>query len=203
MTHQPIARPQHDAVHALRALSCRFRHDDEGSTAIEFAVVLTPFLIFTFGIITLGMHYLATNSLEKAVHDASRQIRTGQAQQANLNANDFKALVCNQAAPHIDCSKLRIHLASFDSWKDVVPPDCIDANTKDLKSGTTGTGSISNQVGGASKKVLVTACYDWTVAKYLPYFYVDANGKRNLTSSLRSGGLLLQASAVFQTEPYE
>lgn len=203
MTEQPTARRNLHPARALRALSRRFRRNDEGATAIEFALVLAPFLAFTFGIITVGLHYLATNSLEKAVHDASRQIRTGQAQQANMNADNFKSLVCNLAAPHIDCSKLRIHLSSFDSWKDVAPPTCVDGATKNLSGGTSGSNPISNQVGGASKKVLVTACYDWTVAKYLPYVVFDNHGNRRQTSQLQSGGLLLQASAVFQTEPYE
>ena len=53
------------------------------------------------------------------------------------------------------------------------------------------------------KKVLITACYDWTVAKYLPYVVFDSHGNRRQSSQLQSGGLLLQASAIFQTEPYE
>ena len=171
------ARP----LRAIRSLQRRFHGNEDGATAIEFAIVLAPFLAFTFGIITVGLHYLATNSLEKAVYDASRQIRTGQAQQANLSADDFKDQVCTLAAPHIDCGKLRVHLASYDNWKNVTPPNCIDGEQK-LTAGTSGNGSITNQVGGASKKVLVTACYDWTAAKYLPYVVYDFGGSRRQSS---------------------
>ncbi len=181
----------------------RFGRNNDGATAIEFAFVIGPFLAFTFGIITIGLHYLATNSLEKAVYDASRRIRTGQAQQANMNANDFKKLVCDLAKPAIDCSHLQVHLASFDNWKDVVPPNCINGATKNLTAGASGTNPISNQVGGASKKVLVTACYDWVVGKYLPYVIYDSHGNRRIDAELASGGLLMQATAILQTEPYE
>lgn len=194
---------KHMKVRAFSATLLRFRRNSDGATAIEFALVLAPFLAFTFGIITIGLHYLATNSLEKAVYDASRQIRTGQAQQAGMTAEQFKTLVCNLAAPHIDCSKMQVHLASYDDWQSVTPPTCVDGESEDLTAGTSGDAPITNNVGGASKKVLVTVCYDWTVAKYLPYLIFDDHGNRRQETPLASGGMLLQASAIFQTEPYE
>ncbi|MGD9670495.1 MAG: TadE/TadG family type IV pilus assembly protein [Hyphomicrobiaceae bacterium] len=190
-------------LRAALSRSPKFWRSDDGATAIEFAIVLGPFLAFTFGIITIGLHYLATNSLEKAVYDASRQIRTGQAQQSAMTSQQFKQLVCNLAAPHIDCNKLRVHMSSYDSWKDVTPPGCIDTTTHELSQGNSSNNPIGNDVGGASKKVLVTACYDWTIAKYLPFMMHDSHGDSRFTSSLNSGGMLLQSSAIFQTEPYE
>ncbi|MCB1528830.1 MAG: pilus assembly protein [Hyphomicrobiaceae bacterium] len=204
MTEKLFAGRHRLSLRRLFDSSRHFKRNENGATAIEFAIVLGPFLMFTFGIITIGLHYLATNSLEKAVHDASRQIRTGQAQNANMTADDFKSLVCNQAAPHINCGKLQVHLSSYDSWKDVVPPECIDGDTRDLSAGSSGSDPITDEVGGASKKVLVTACYDWEVAKYLPFLFWDDNkNSRTPSTKLSDGGLLLQTSTVFQTEPYE
>ncbi len=192
--------------HILRTAltrSRRFSRNDEGTTAIEFAVVIGPFLAFTFGIITIGLHYLATNSLERAVYDASRKIRTGEAQQSKMTSEQFKTLVCNLAAPHIDCSKLKVHMSSYDSWKNVTPPTCVNSATHELSPGNSSKNTIDKDVGGASKKVLVTACYDWTIAKHLPFLLHDDNGNARFTSPLSSGGMLMQASAIFQTEPYE
>ena len=198
MRDQQRTHRSYSPLLGLRLLSRRFKRNESGATAVEFAMVLAPFLAFTFGIITVGLHYLATNSLEKAVHDASRQIRTGQAQQASMTAQEFKAEVCRRSAPHIDCTKLQVHMASYDSWTAVTPPNCVD-NTSTLTQGVGGTDPITNNVGGASKKVLVTACYNWPVAKYLPHWLF---GNSN-ASKLQDGGLLMQTSAVFQTEPYE
>lgn len=203
MSDTPHVRPAAAFRPGLRALSARFAGNERGATAIEFALVLAPFLAFVFGIITIGLHYLATNSIEKAVFDASRQIRTGQAQKANMTAEQFKTLVCNLAAPHIDCNALEIHMSSYDNWKDVTPPTCIDGANNNLASSGSGTDKIGDKAGGASKKVLVTACYDWKVAKYLPYLIHDNKGNRRTQSQLASGGMLLQATAIFQTEPYE
>ncbi len=203
MSEKQTARCSTRSLRTLLTQSRRFAHSNDGTTAIEFAIVLGPFLAFTFGIITIGMHYLATNSLEKAVYDASRQIRTGQAQQAGMTSKEFSNLVCNLAAPHIDCTKLRVHMSSYDSWRDVTPPNCVDSTSHELSQGNSTTNPITGDVGGASKKVLVTACYDWTIAKYLPYLLRDEHGVARTESPLASGGMLMQASAIFQTEPYE
>lgn len=202
MSQNQIARSGYSYLDASLNRCRRFRSNNDGATAIEFAIVLGPFLAFVFGIITIGLHYLSTNSLEKAVYDASRQIRTGQAQQSGMTSKQFKDLVCNMAAPHLDCAKLRVHMASYDSWKDVAAPNCIDNQTNDLSVGNSSTNPIGNDVGGASKKVLVTVCYDWTLAKYLPFLLHDVHGNAQF-SPLKSGGMLMQASAIFQTEPYE
>ncbi len=202
MSEMQIVRNNPCRRNAALALGHRFRKNNDGATAIEFAIVAGPFLAFIFGIITIGLHYLSTNSLEKAVYDASRQIRTGQAQQSGMTAKQFKDLVCNMSSPHLDCAKLQVHLASYDNWSDVTPPSCINTTTKDLSSGISGTSPISGSVGGASKKVLVTVCYDWTLAKYLPFLLHDEHGTARF-SPLKSGGMLMQAAAIFQTEPYE
>lgn len=181
----------------------RFRSNDKGATAIEFAIVLGPFLAFTFGIITIGLHYLATNSLEKGVFDASRQIRTGQAQTANMTAQDFKALVCQLAQPNIDCSKLTILMSGKTSWRELTPPDCVNGTTGTLQTGGAGTDPIKNKVGEDNMKVLVTACYDWSIAKYLPFLLHDFDGNARYSQRLSSGGMLLQSSVAFQTEPYK
>lgn len=202
MIDQHRAPRVHQAARASFALARRFGKSNDGATAIEFAIVLAPFLAFVFGIITIGLHYLATNSLEKAVFDASRQIRVGKAQKDGMTSQQFKQLVCNEAKPHIDCSKLEIHVASSDDWTTLTPPNCIDG-AMNLSSGGNDNSSVANKTGGAGMPVIVTACYDWTVAKYLPYLIHDRNGNRRSPSQLASGGMLLQASTVFQTEPYE
>ena len=122
-----------------------------------------------------------------------------------MTAEQFQKLVCDLAQPNIDCSKLVIHLGSYSSWKDVVTPDCVDGSTGNMTTGGVGTTPIkdASMAGEANMKVLVTACYDWTVAKYLPFLLHDNDGNARYTQRLADGGLLLQTSVVFQTEPYK
>jgi len=173
----------------------------KGSTAIEFALVLGPFLIFVFGIFALGLHYLATNSLERAVFNSSRLIRTGQAQKANMPVSEFKQKVCDEAKPYIDCAHLQIHVQNADSWDQIVPTNCIDNGQ--LKVSGNDSDTIGSLSGAQSKIVLVTVCYEWLLAKSLPFFLKDEHGNWRTTPDLASGGLLLQASSVFRTEPYQ
>ncbi|MCB1519596.1 MAG: pilus assembly protein [Hyphomicrobiaceae bacterium] len=179
----------------------RFILNSRGSTAVEFALVLGPFLIFVFGIFALGLHYLATNSLERAVFNASRLIRTGQAQKAEMPVSEFKQQICDEAQPYIDCNHLQVHVQNEDSWEDIAPINCIDGGQ--LATSGNGSDKIGDRAGGSSKIVMVTACYEWLLAQKIPFFMKDEHGEWRTTPELASGGMLMQAATVFRTEPYE
>jgi hypothetical protein len=196
-----VARSSNHLRNSSRALLKRFSRNERGATAIEFAMVLGPFLIFVFGIFALGLHYLATNSIERAVFSASRAIRTGQAQKAAMTADQFKAAVCQEAAPYIDCNMLKVHIQNKDSWDQITPVNCID--NKQMAGSGSGSDMIGDRAGGASKIVLVTACYEWTTAKYIPYLMKDEKGEWRRDPPLESGNMVLQSATVFRTEPYE
>ncbi|MEM6497761.1 MAG: TadE/TadG family type IV pilus assembly protein [Pseudomonadota bacterium] len=75
-------------------LQARYRQNNDGSMAIEFAAVVIPFLMLLMGTVVVGLYFFVTFSLEHAVEQASRQIRTGQAQLAGMTKDQFKANVC-------------------------------------------------------------------------------------------------------------
>lgn len=74
---------------------------DEGATAIEFAILLPPFLVLMLAILDLGLVYFANSRIERGVFAAQNAV----AYAANRpeSAKDVKALVCTQA--WIDCNK--------------------------------------------------------------------------------------------------
>ncbi|MGD9783075.1 MAG: TadE/TadG family type IV pilus assembly protein [Hyphomicrobiaceae bacterium] len=189
------------ALTTPRRLIGRFALSTDGSTAVEFAMVLGPFLIFVFGIFALGLHYLATNSLERAVFNASRLIRTGQAQKSEMSVAEFKNMVCQEAQPYIDCNHLQVHVQNEDSWEDITPVSCIDGGA--LAGSGNAADKIGDRAGGSSKIVMVTACYEWLLAQNIPYFMKDEDGNWRRAPELSSGGMLLQAATVFRTEPYQ
>ncbi len=172
-----------------------FRKDTRGTTAVEFGFVGVPFLMMCFGVITVGLHFLTTYSLENAVERAGRLIRTGQAQQANMTAAEFKQQICDQVASYIDCqNKMRVHVQSWADFTSVAPKACIgpDGNLA-AASGSAGD-NIGDSSGGASAVVLVTACYEWELAANLPFLRL---GK------MSNGSALIQAATTFRTEPYQ
>src|SRR5262245_55624321 len=106
-------RLQRTRAAALR-LWPRWRKDDSGVTAIEFAIVAMPFLMLLFGIMSVCLYFFANFTIENAVWQASRAIRTGQVQQsqgayAGAVTNDdrkkaFKKALCAKAPTFLDCA---------------------------------------------------------------------------------------------------
>ncbi len=167
----------------------RLRKDCDGATAVEFAMVSGPFLMLLFGIIAVGLYFFTTFSLENAVEQASRVIRTGQAQQNGMTAEDFKAAVCQYVPGHIDCAgKITINVRSFANPSDITAaaiPSCLD--------GGGNLNTVTDFVpGNANSVVLVMLCYQWDMAKW-PWL--------NL-SNMGGDAMLIQATTVFRTEPY-
>ena len=171
----------------------RLRRDDSGATAVEFAMVAMPFFMLCFGVLGVGLHYFATNSLEHAVEAAGRKIRTGQAQNSGMTSGEFKSLVCSEASGAIDCSKLRVHVQSGDDWS-IMPKDCLGSDNKLAETSGSTSDKISDSSGEAGKVVLVTACYEWDLATAIPFIELG---------NMEGGASLLQAATTFRTEPYK
>lgn len=177
-------RPQHGGLLA------RLKADTRGVTAVEFGMVAMPFLMLLFGIIGVGLFFFTTFTLENAVEQASRLLRTGQAQTAGFDAQQFKDKVCEFVPGHVDCvGKVQVNVLSFPSALNITPaslPNCLDGN-----------GSLSGATqynpGGASQIVLVWVCYEWELAGKIPFIKLGDMG---------NGSRLIQATTVFRTEPF-
>ena len=173
-----------------RRLASRLAKDTRGVTAIEFAAVGPPFLAMLFGILAVALFFFTTFSLENAVEQAERMIRTGQVQKDGLSADDFKAEVCKHVAPYVKCdSKMRVNVDSYQSFGDVVTPSCTDSGGNLIPPAET-----LFRTGASSEVVLVTVCYEWELAGKIPFLQVG---------DMANGSALIQASTTFRTEPYE
>lgn len=181
-------------------LGRRFRGDARGTTAVEFGLVATPFFLLMMGIMTVGMQYLTLHSLEHAVTEASRQIRTGQAQKAGMTLDDFRKIVCDAAGPFITCdSRLVVHIRSGEHFADLTPPAaCVVDGGLAPATGAPGD-SIVNVTGEQNRKVAVSACYDWLAGVQL---WETIWALVSPTPATASGKTILSAAAVLQTEPY-
>lgn len=179
----------------------RFRDDARGATAVEFGLISAPFFLLMMGIMTVGLHYLTLHSLEHAVVEASRQIRTGQAQKANLTADDFRKMVCDAAGTFIACDdRLVIHFRSARAFRDLTPVATCIVDGGLAPPSVSGGDSLVTAVGPASRKVSVNICYDWTMG--LPLWRSIWN-LISPTPATSSGKTILSAATVFQSEPYE
>lgn len=195
-------RPSRLTIHTARlvAFTRRFRRNVDGATAVEFAIVSAPFFLLMLGIMTVGMQHLTLHSLEQGVADASRKLRTGEAQKAGLSVGDFRTLVCQSAGSNISCdNRLVIHIKSGDSFADLSPPTNCMTNGNLTPAAGLGTDGIRTASGNASTAVLVTACYDWELGSSL------WQSVWNVLSPMppTQGKTILSAATAFRSEPFE
>jgi len=61
---------------------------DDGVTAVEFSLLLAPYMMLVLGIIEISLMFTSANLLEGATNSAARLIRTGQLQQSALAPQD-------------------------------------------------------------------------------------------------------------------
>jgi Flp pilus assembly protein TadG len=189
---------------ATRIANCgrSFLKDSEGQVAIEMAMVSVPFLTMMFGIINAGMFFYAINCIDRGLEDAARFIRTGEAQKGTvpgasgqMTAGSFRTMVCDKATSYIDCSKLQIRIFSAADWSGVNPFTCPTAGALDGGAIAAGDGTpISTMAGTQSAVVLITACYQWSMGKYLPFIHID--------KKFSDGSSLIQSSTALKIEPY-
>jgi Flp pilus assembly protein TadG len=179
-----MARP----ARKTRALLQRFRRAREGSAAVEFAFVAGPFLALMFGILDLGLVFLVATTLENAVDEASRKIRTGEFQTAGGTASTFKTTVCDEMSwLGSGCSSsVYVDVRTFPKFADVTTTDPTTDGAFDATKTVFSTG-VSESI------VVVRVYYEWSLMTPLlnPGLTNLANGKR-----------LISATATFRNEPY-
>jgi Flp pilus assembly protein TadG len=178
-------------LHPLAAAAARaraFAHDRQAATAVEFALIVTPFLALIFAIIETALCFFAGQALETAVMDASRAIRTGQAQQSNYSANDFQASICSQLTYMFNCSSnLYVSVQTFANFSSIALTTPTDAH------GNLATTGFPYGAGHGSDIVVVRAYYEWPV-------FINTLG--NNLANEPDGKHLLIATAAFQNEPF-
>lgn len=169
-----------------------FARSESGTAAVEFALVALPFFILLGVIIEQGTIMFMEYTLQAAVQEAARLVRTGQAQSAGLTAPQFKTKVCNLASILMDCSSgVNVYVASGNDFATLKAnlPSFLDVGAK--ADGT--PNPTSYNCGGPLQTTAVVATYDWTIV--MPFMSFDANfangTKRRLTGF-----------TMFENEPF-
>jgi Flp pilus assembly protein TadG len=166
----------------------KFWKREEGTTAIEFSLLLMPYLLLSLGIIELSLMFASASLLEGATDSAARMIRTGQLQQSGSSdpEGDFRAAMCNYATVLINCNDVTIEAMTMNSYGDFdsyAPVYDTDGNMI----------SQGFDAGGSNDRVIIRAAYRYEMVT--PLVGPLLNGP--------DGGTLFVSTIVLQTEPYE
>lgn len=166
----------------------RRRPPREGAAAIEFAIVATPFFFVIFAILELGVVFLVDSMLEASVQQATRLVRTGQAQGGAISQAQFRTAMCDSMSVFAgDCEERAVvDVRPIPQFRDPNPPDPI-------VDGAFEEDRTEFDPGAAGDLMLVRVWYQQPIVTPLL--------SRALTR-LQSGDALLSVTTAFRNEPF-
>jgi len=167
----------------------RFARAKEGAAAVEFALLAGPFIWLMLAIAEVTMIGFAQTSLDFAMSETSRRIRTGEVQATNMSEAQLKQAVCTELNRFLamGCGNLFIDVDSYDSFVNVANPNPLNAN------GTMNTSSFGYNPGQPSQIVLVRGFYRWNIiTPYFDQFFANVGSHQRLLSS----------TILFRNEPW-
>jgi len=172
----------------VRAVSPRrFLRREDGAVAVEFGLVMLPFLAIMFAIMETALVFFASQTLETAVADSARLILTGQAQSQSLTQDTFKNAVCARIYGLFNCaSGVYVDVRTYASFSGVSMASPVDSS-----------GNLVNnfvyQPGGPGDIVVVRLIYQWPIT--ISLFGLNL-------SNMAGNNRLIVATAAFRNEPY-
>jgi Flp pilus assembly protein TadG len=172
------------------AIVRRFIRHQDGATAVEFGMVVAPFLAMVFAIMETALVFFAGQALETAGLDSARLIMTGQAQTQGFSQAQYKNAVCAKIYGLFNCqSGLYVDVKKYTAFSSIDNSKLpVDGN------GNLQTSSFGYQPGGPGDIVVVRLIYQWPV-------YVSLLGL-NLSDSA-GGNRILMSTIAFRNEPYQ
>lgn len=87
----------------------RFRSEDSGATAVEFAIIGGPFFLLIFAIIESALFFFAGQYLETTVDEVTRLFRTGQLDSTTTEA-EFRKEFCDRLIVLFSCDEVRTEI---------------------------------------------------------------------------------------------
>ena len=166
-----------------RRKSGRFRRDTRGVTAIEFALVIGPFLALTMGTIEVALVHLMRSSVSNALESASRSIYTGAAGCATTQS--IKTSICKRVGMQNEATcmgNIKVILEELDDFDGV--RTTADANFDNIQD--------TVDAGEAESRMLLRTYYKWEVM--FPLLSETLGGQ--------DGVIILGNSTAFKNEPF-
>src|SRR5690606_37518552 len=151
-----------------------------------------PFFLILGAILETSVVFLSGQILDSAVQDVSRLLRTGQAQNANVSASQFKGLICDRLyGLFTDCNKLHLEVQTLDDFTNANITSPIDRSCTDTDCDWTRQETYAP--GQGSRITVVQVYYKWPII---------LNFGGISLANLPDGSRLMGAVAVFRNEPF-
>lgn len=159
----------------------RFRRDQRGAAAVEFAFVAPMVIVLLVATIEIGVMEVMSNNLDAAVMVAARKIRTGASDRPTSNTAFVNMICANMVDSAANCrARLATSVQKVSSF----------ANAQ---SAVAATPSGQFDAGGAGDIIVIEATYTWPLV--LPMYA----GSFQLAGPNQAR---LDTRATFRNEPY-
>jgi len=172
-----------------RSLLRRFLGNDEGVVAIEFGALAIPFIVIIVITFETATVFMAGMALDRGMSQSARFIQTGQAAQAGLSEDGFKAMVCAGAIMLPNCQgNIKVDVTEFDEFTSAEFPSMRKPNG-DLKDDD----DFNFDIGQTESTVVVRVAYEWPIL---------SSAINSGLGNMNSGNRLLISSWAFKNEPF-
>lgn len=177
---------------AMKKALRRFGRARRGAAAVEFGLVAIPFFLLTFGMAEVAMMGFAQTSLNNAVSQTARDIRTGRAQRDGLSAGEIQDRLCTELNEFIvmECDgNLYLDVDRFDSFT-----NASNGAADPIQDGEFEEDGFGYSPGGPSDIVVVRAYYRWRVIT--PMF-------EGIFANISGGERIMVSTMMFRNEPFQ
>jgi Flp pilus assembly protein TadG len=165
----------------------RFNGAQQGTTAIEFALIAPVFIALLVAIFETTLFLFAQANLQYAAMETGRLFMTGQAQNGNMTQSQLQSTVCPMVQQIFNCSNLVIVVQSYASI------GCVSTTAPQLynANGTLSSGTFSP--GSPGDLMVVQIAYPWSLV----------TGPLGFTLANQSNGTSeIMGVTAFRVEPY-
>lgn len=164
----------------------RFNKDDEGATAVEFALVGVPFFITIGAIFEMAVTYAVIMFADFGTEELARKIRTNQITSGSHNEQTFRQELCKMPWMKVfECNKLKVNVQQIAEFGDPAIPRDPNGNLDDTQFGFS--------PGGRSSINVLRVYYEWPV--YLAWTSIQGGDMWS------NGHRLIMSNRAFLTEP--
>ncbi|WP_371396128.1 TadE/TadG family type IV pilus assembly protein [Fretibacter rubidus] len=187
-------------AHYIRAKARQYRKKEDGATAVEFAILIIPFCMLLFSVLELGIVFFLGASLNYALSETARDVRTGVFQKSCGTPANFKTEVCNKMSGGSKCTtRMRIDVKTSGSGR--FEPDMLADLPVEKKPGDPGydadveppIAADDYDVTAGRAPVIVRAQYHYKLT--LPSALTRLN---TTTGNVR----VIEAITAFRNEPF-
>lgn len=175
----------------------RWRGDRSGTTAVEFGLLIVPFMLTLMGVFEVGYTFFMMSALDSAARGSARAVMTGAVSTAGMSASTFRtSVVCPKLPTNFTCADIFVNIS-------IVP----------ATSSQTGYYSYVN----SARSALLVPPLDATLNTFCPgsggqYVVVQILYPASYFTKLFAGGTstvyknkavnVLMSTATFRAEPY-